>query len=198
MVSSQIALQCMKPTVKRVRNIVSRFLVSPLAPYHIDKRVVGKHSATEIQEFLKILRSILKELSELIRKKWQIRTICNLLSSLPPFLVSSFLRFLKKAFIHAASILEKILFKENKIQIRKEGLELLMLFFDDIQALEPAQAELFSQSIDLQPFVNDCPGSVPQAISGRYSFRPRLFFSFYRVMYRLSSLIVGSLSCFLC
>lgn len=89
----------------------------------------GKHSNSEVIDLMTILRNVLVHLSELIRKKWQTRSI--------------------------ASVLEKVLCKENKVTIRLIGFELMLIFLDAVQVLEPSQIDLFAQSIDLGPFCVD-------------------------------------------
>lgn len=44
------------------------------------------------------------------------------------------------------------MYKENKINIRLVGFELLLLFLEDVQTLEPSQVELFASAIDLGVF----------------------------------------------
>ena len=86
----------------------------------------GKHSASEISDMLIILNNVLIYLAELIRKKWQTRSI--------------------------AGVLEKLLYKENKITVREAGLQQLLIFMEAIQVLELSQVELFASAIDLGVF----------------------------------------------
>jgi hypothetical protein len=52
-------------------------------------------------------------------------------------------------------VLEKVLYKENKISLRLIGFELLLVFLEAVQTLEPSQVDLFAMAIDLVPFVVD-------------------------------------------
>ena len=54
-----------------------------------------------------------------------------------------------------ASVLEKVLYKENKINLRLIGFELLLIFLEAVQTLEPSQVDLFAMAIDLGPFCID-------------------------------------------
>jgi len=86
----------------------------------------GRHSASEVTDVMEVLRNVLIHLSELIRKKWQTRSI--------------------------AAVLEKLLYKENKINVRVSGFGLLLIFLEAVQTLETSQIELFASSIDLTVF----------------------------------------------
>eukprot|EP01100_Stratorugosa_tubuloviscum_P011908 TRINITY_DN542_c0_g1_i1.p1 TRINITY_DN542_c0_g1~~TRINITY_DN542_c0_g1_i1.p1 ORF type:complete len:1470 (+),score=659.45 TRINITY_DN542_c0_g1_i1:33-4442(+) len=87
----------------------------------------GKHSGGEVTDLLTVLRQIMTHLTELIRKRWQVR----------PF----------------ALVLEKVLYKENKASVRLAGFELLLLFLEALQAAEEPQTELLAAAVDLQPFM---------------------------------------------
>eukprot|EP01094_Clydonella_sp_ATCC50884_P008894 TRINITY_DN1843_c1_g1_i2.p1 TRINITY_DN1843_c1_g1~~TRINITY_DN1843_c1_g1_i2.p1 ORF type:complete len:1500 (-),score=588.09 TRINITY_DN1843_c1_g1_i2:141-4463(-) len=86
----------------------------------------SKHSTREIEDILMILKNVLIHLAELIRRKWQTRSI--------------------------ATILLKVLCKENKMSVRVLGFELLLMFLEAVGVPEPSQVELFASAIDLSPF----------------------------------------------
>jgi len=86
----------------------------------------GKHSNSEVADMMLILRNVLTHLSELIRKKWQTRSI--------------------------AAVLEKLLYKENKISVREPAFTLLLIFLEAVQVLEAPQVDLFASAIDMSVF----------------------------------------------
>ena len=51
----------------------------------------------------------------------------------------------------AATVLEKVLYIENKHQFRKQAFELLMQFLEAVQQREEAQTDLLGAAISLQP-----------------------------------------------
>ena len=67
---------------------------------------------------------MLVHLNELIRKKWQTRSIGNFVTVLESQCPDGFL---------SASILEKVLYKENKANIRLVGFQLLLSFLEALQ-----------------------------------------------------------------
>lgn len=87
----------------------------------------GKHSQSDIQDLLTVLRNVLLYLQELVRKRWQIRSI--------------------------AGVLEKVLYKENKASIRVIGFELLLYFLEALQSPEEPQTDLLGCAIDFAPFL---------------------------------------------
>eukprot|EP01102_Stenamoeba_stenopodia_P015219 TRINITY_DN516_c0_g1_i1.p1 TRINITY_DN516_c0_g1~~TRINITY_DN516_c0_g1_i1.p1 ORF type:complete len:1485 (+),score=330.88 TRINITY_DN516_c0_g1_i1:382-4836(+) len=91
----------------------------------------GKHSQTDVTDLLIVLKNVLLYLQELVRKRWQIRSI--------------------------AGVLEKVLYKENKASIRVTGFELLLFFLEALQSPEEPQTELLGCAIDFAPFIT---GSV--------------------------------------
>lgn len=52
----------------------------------------------------------------------------------------------------SANVLEKILYKENIHDIRVQGLELLLLFLEDLETPDPPQTNILASAIDLEVF----------------------------------------------
>eukprot|EP01104_Vermistella_antarctica_P013529 TRINITY_DN4112_c0_g1_i3.p1 TRINITY_DN4112_c0_g1~~TRINITY_DN4112_c0_g1_i3.p1 ORF type:complete len:1259 (-),score=365.16 TRINITY_DN4112_c0_g1_i3:66-3842(-) len=94
----------------------------------------NKHSSSEVQDLLTVLRNVLVHLAELVRKRWQIRSI--------------------------ASVLEKVLYKENKHAIRQNGFELLIYFLEAVGTPDDAQIDVFGSAIDLQVFLPEHAGTT--------------------------------------
>jgi hypothetical protein len=74
-------------------------------------------------------------------------------------------------FVFAAAVLEKLLYKENKINVRVSGFGLLLIFLEAVQTLEASQIDLFASSIDLTVFAvgpNQGARFRKVALSGRF------------------------------
>ena len=95
----------------------------------------------EIEKLLSILKYILVYLPSKIKEKWQARSICKFhflsLSDL-----KNYFSFFK------VNILEKTLCKENRVEIRIQGLQLLLYFLKDLETPEPAQLNLYGSLLD--------------------------------------------------
>eukprot|EP01114_Cavostelium_apophysatum_P016785 TRINITY_DN4844_c0_g1_i3.p1 TRINITY_DN4844_c0_g1~~TRINITY_DN4844_c0_g1_i3.p1 ORF type:complete len:1456 (+),score=431.48 TRINITY_DN4844_c0_g1_i3:258-4625(+) len=97
--------------------------------HYEQQQKISKKDDKDIEKLLHILRRFLIYLPSKIKEKWQIRSISN--------------------------ILDKILYIENKHEIRMVGLELLLIFLEDLETPDPGQANLLGAAIDLEPFKAD-------------------------------------------
>ncbi|PRP77100.1 putative leucine-rich repeat receptor-like protein kinase [Planoprotostelium fungivorum] len=87
----------------------------------------------EIERLLSIMRKIFVFLPQKIKEKWQIRSI--------------------------AAIIEKLLDRNNRYEVRQLGLELLIMFLDDLDSPESAQNSAFGAVADLSVFVPAYPNA---------------------------------------
>mmetsp|Transcript_34708 Transcript_34708/g.97864 ORF Transcript_34708/g.97864 Transcript_34708/m.97864 type:complete len:1489 (+) Transcript_34708:260-4726(+) len=85
----------------------------------------GRHDASILKDLLVVLKNVLVFLADYVKKGWQIRSI--------------------------ATVLEKVLYIENKHAFRKQAFELLMQFLESVQQREEAQTDLLGAAISLQP-----------------------------------------------
>jgi hypothetical protein len=94
----------------------------------------------DVEKLLLILKRILVYLPQKIKEKWQSRSI------------GLYLQLSLETYVSLANVLEKIMYKENRLDMRTQGMELLLLFLEDLETPDASTIGIFGAALPLEVF----------------------------------------------